>query len=304
MRLSIDWRVLAPAFVIAAGVCWGCIGLFSRVLSDAGLSSIQITFVRCSLTVLFLSAVFAVRNRSVFRIKPKDLWIFVGTGVLSVAFFNVCYFTCIRECGLSLAAILLYTSPCFVVVMSAIIFKERMTRRKVVALGLAFVGCLFVVGVVSGEMSVSAFGLLVGLGSGFGYALYSIFARIALKRYATFTVMIYTFLLASVALTPLADVGSIVTAASSSWIVLAAMFALACLSTLTPFALYTVGLAHMETGKAAIMAFVEPMVALVIGVTVFGDVLTPVNCAGIVLIVAAVVLLNVRFKQDAKRGLA
>ena len=152
MRLSIDWRVLAPAFVIAAGVCWGCIGLFSRVLSDAGLSSIQITFVRCSLTVLFLSAVFAVRNRSVFRIKPKDLWIFVGTGVLSVAFFNVCYFTCIRECGLSLAAILLYTSPCFVVVMSAIIFKERMTRRKVVALGLAFVGCLFVVGVVSGEM--------------------------------------------------------------------------------------------------------------------------------------------------------
>lgn len=195
-------------------------------------------------------------------------------------------------CGLSFAAILLYTAPCFVVLLSAVFFKERLTRQRGFALVIAFVGCLLVVGVGSGQASLSGLGILVGLASGIGYALYSIFARVALKHYEAPTVMFYTFLFASLALLPFSEPISIVSLALDSPSVFEVMVALALISTVTPFACYTTGLAHMETGKASIMAFVEPMVSLLLGVMVFGEVVTLQNMIGVIGIIVAVALLN------------
>ena len=293
---TFDWRVTAPALVLAAGTCWGFIGLFSHMLSEAGLGSVQITVVRCVVTSAVIGLFLVVFDRRAFRVRVRDLWMFAGTGVLSIAFFNVCYFACMQMSGLSLAAILLYTAPCFVVVMSAAFFKERITRQKLVALGLAFCGCVLVIGIGTGT-AMSILGIAAGLGSGIGYALYSIFARVSLKHYGAHTVTFYTFLFAAVVLIPFSQPEVIVAAALDSSVTLAAMLALAIVSTVVPFACYTVGLEHIETGRASIMAFVEPMVALVIGVAVFGEPFTALNCVGVAFILSAIVLLNVRFRS-------
>ena len=292
LSISIDWRIFAPALIIIAGVCWGLIGLFSNYLSAAGLCPEQITVIRCVLACFVIGGYLLIFKRGAFKVRVKHLWIFLGTGVLSIAFYNVCYFACINMCGLSFAAILLYTAPCFVVLLSAVFFKEHLTRQRGFALIIAFVGCLLVVGVGSGQTSLSGLGVLVGLASGIGYALYSIFARVALKHYEAPTVMFYTFLFASLALLPFSEPINIVSLALDSASVFEVMIALALISTVTPFACYTTGLAHMETGKASIMAFVEPMVSLLLGVMVFGEVLTLQNMIGVIGILGAVVLLN------------
>ena len=292
LSITIDWRIFAPALVIVAGICWGLIGLFSNYLSVAGLRPEQITVIRCVLACFAIGGYLLIFKRGAFKVRVKHLWIFLGTGVLSIAFYNVCYFACINMCGLSFAAILLYTAPCFVVLLSAVFFKERLTRQRGFALIIAFVGCLLVVGVGSGQASLSGLGILVGLASGVGYALYSIFARGALKHYEAPTVMFYTFLFASLALLPFSEPINIVSLALDSASVFEVMIALALISTVTPFACYTTGLAHMETGKASIMAFVEPMVSLLLGVMVFGEVLTLQNMIGVIGILGAVVLLN------------
>lgn len=292
LSISIDWRIFAPALIIIAGVCWGLIGLFSNYLSAAGLRPEQITVIRCVLACFVIGGYLLIFKRGAFKVRVKHLWIFLGTGVLSIAFYNVCYFACINMCGLSFAAILLYTAPCFVVLLSAVFFKEHLTRQRGFALIIAFVGCLLVVGVGSGQTSLSGLGILVGLASGIGYALYSIFARVALKHYEALTVMFYTFLFASLALLPFSEPISIVFLALDSPFVFEVMIALVLISTVTPFACYTTGLAHMETGKASIMAFVEPMVSLLLGVMVFGEVLTLQNMIGVIGIIVAVALLN------------
>lgn len=304
LPVKIDWRICAPLFVICAGVCWGIIGLFSQALAARGLDSVQITTIRCVLAAATIGLFLLFADRNAFRIRLRDIWMFLGTGILSIAFFNVCYFACIQESGLSIAAILLYTAPCFVVVMSAMFFKERFTRQKLIALVVAFCGCLLVVGLGSSTGGVSGLGIALGLGSGIGYALYTIFARVALKRYAPHTVMFYTFLCASIAMVPFSRGGDIFSLAVSVTEAGAVMLALALVSTVAPFAFYTLGLEHMEAGKASIMAFVEPMVALIVGVTVFGDVLTPLNVIGIVCIVCAVALLNIRIPDRARNGLS
>ena len=175
--------------ILGAGFCWGIIGAFSKPLAQMGYSSFQITAVRCIVTLIGLAGILAVKDRKLFYIEIKDVWMFVGTGILSITLFNVCYFQTIAESTLGLAAILLYTAPFFVILLSALLYKEKITKKKLLALFLAFGGCVLVTGLGSGHIPVIA--VLTGLGSGIGYALYTIFGNVALKKYNPLTVTLY-----------------------------------------------------------------------------------------------------------------
>ncbi len=131
------------------------------------------------------------------RVRLRDFWCFLGTGIGSIVFFNYCYFTAVRMMSLAAAAVLLYTAPAFVMLMSAVLFREKMTGRRVLSVLLTFAGCAFVTGFAGSGISAS--GILVGLGAGFGYALYTIFGHYAIERgYDSLTITFYTFLVAAV----------------------------------------------------------------------------------------------------------
>ena len=60
-----------------------------------------------------------------FKIKPKDIPLFLALGLVSILFFTCCYFTAIRLMTMSTAAILLYTSPIWVMILAIIFLKEK-----------------------------------------------------------------------------------------------------------------------------------------------------------------------------------
>ncbi|MGE4273301.1 MAG: DMT family transporter [Desulfitobacterium sp.] len=301
----LNWgKRIAPLLIILAGVCWGIIGLFSRNLATGGLSSVQITASRCIVTAVCLSTFLLIKDRDKLKINLKDLWLFLGTGICSIVFFNICYFTTIKLATLSMASILLYTAPCFVMIMSAILFREPITMRKIGALVLAFGGCVLITGILGkgGPSNLSGLAIITGLGAGIGYALYSIFGSIALRKYHPFTVTAYTFIVASLSLLPFSNSIDIVTIALENRNVLISGLLLGVVSTLIPFLLYTKGLEHMEAGKASVMAFVEPMVATLVGILIFKEQLTAQNILGIFLIFSSVLVLNWRTRQKMDRG--
>ena len=129
--------------ILGAAACWGCIGLFNRFLMRAGMGAANIVVIRNFGGLVLLTLIFALRERSVFHVKAKHLPIFFGTGVVSMVFFTLCYFKCQELCSLAVSAILLYTAPAMVVLMSAAVFRERITRKKILALALALslAGC-------------------------------------------------------------------------------------------------------------------------------------------------------------------
>ena len=173
-------------------------GLLVRPLNEIGLVTMDICFLRGFVTFVVMLAGLLLFDRDSLKIRLRDIWCFIGTGTLSVTFFNFCYFRTITLTSLSVAAVLLYTAPAFVMVMSFFLFKESMTKKKVIALIVAFIGCILVSGVITGGGDLNARGILVGLGAGFGYALYSIFGRYALQRgYNSLTITFYTFLFAT-----------------------------------------------------------------------------------------------------------
>lgn len=280
--------------ILLAGILWGTMGIFVRRLAAYGFSSLQIACLRIIAAGILFFLYLLAADRKKLRIQKKDLPLFLGMGWGSILFFTICYFTTIQTTSLAIAAILLYTSPVFVVLLSAVFLKEKITGRKILALCIAFLGCVFVAGV--GEASdLSGAGFVIGLCSGLGYGLYSIFGSILLKKYHPYTVSAYAFIFAGVGALFLCNVKDTAQKTADSGnplFVLGFVLLTAAVTAVAPFLLYTMGLMKVEAGKAAIMAMIEPLVAAVIGIAVFGERLTRQSVIGIVCIFGAILILN------------
>ena len=289
-----------PALILLAGCFWGSMGLFVRRLGAFGFSSSQIVCIRLTLAALVFCGLLLARERAGFGIPLRDLPLFLGLGFGSILFFTVCYFTAISMMPLAAAAILLYTSPIWIMLMSVLFFHEKLDGRKLLAMGMAFAGCFLVSG-FSGE-GITLPGLLAGLGSGIGYGLYSILGTVALRRHSALKVTAFTFLFAAagswLVCRPAEMIALFLKAPDIlSLLLLCALTAL--VTAVVPFLAYTVGLRTVEASRAGILATVEPMVAALFGILVFSEPLTLLSGLGILLILGAVILLNRKTRKGS-----
>lgn len=285
--------------ILIAGVFWATMGIFVRALGNYGFDSIQISALRLLIAGLGFMLILLKKNPQGMKIRLKDVPLFLGLGIGSIAVMTCCYFSAIRMLDLSTAAILLYTSPIWVMLMSALFFREKITKIKLAALVCAFAGCILVSGLGGGSMRIS--GLAVGVASGVAYGLYSIFGCIALRRYSTYTVTAWGFSIAALAVLVLSDPMDMVRkiiAVENMLPLILLVIATGVVTAVIPYLLYTVGLEHVEPSRAAILATSEPMVASLLGMVVFGEALSALSLAGIACILAAIVLLNQRKPQD------
>ncbi|PLT34919.1 DMT family transporter [Bacillus sp. V5-8f] len=286
-------RNLLPVFaVVAAAFLWGIIGVFVKGLVAAGLTAMEIVTVRVCCASLFLLLIGFIKNPNLLKIKISDIYLFIGTGILSIVFFNWCYFTAMNMLSISTAVILLYTSPVFVMILSWVFFKEIINMPKILLLGCTFLGSILIAGVNGLAASDwDGIGFLIGIGSGLGYALYSIFGKLALKTYHTFTITAYTFFTASIFLLPATGIWHL-----TDQIIkpkpLILILGLGLFSTVIAYLLYTWGLGKMDGSKAAVIATVEPVTAMILGFVLYGERLSVLQLAGAFIILGAVLYYN------------
>ncbi len=294
---SKNQNLLGTVFVLLAGIFWGTSGVFVRYFSALGMSAMQITLFKCLIPGIVLLLYTSLFRRDVLKVKLRDLWIFICLGVVSLTFFTWCYFSTIQATSMSAAAILLYLAPALVMVMSAILFKEEVTKQKVLAIILAFAGCVFVSGFIGNAIPLPVRAVVTGLLSAFGYALYSIFSQLALNRgYDPLTLPTYAFTFAAISALPFAHPSEIIAAANlTSPVKFVGMLVLmAFMVSLIPYLFYTNGLQRTSPGRASIMASIEPVTATVLGAILFHELPDVYGYIGILLVIGAIVLLNVK----------
>lgn len=286
-------------YIVLAGCLWGIIAIFVNILTGMGFSSMECVAIRVTLAAILLFFYLLFVDRKKLKIAWKDSFFFIGTGICSILFFSYCYFKAIEVIGgAAIPALLLYTAPIFVMVLSAVLFREKITKRKLIALVLTFVGLGFVTGAFTGGEKISFWAFLLGMGSGFGYALYSIFGKLITDKYDAITITFYTFLVASIGAVPMSGITSHLSMLCNGKGIGAAI-GLAFFSTALPFLLYTKGLHGIEAGKAAILATVEPFVAAIVGAILFHEKFNVPKLAGMVMILFAIVYLNLG-KEERK----
>lgn len=283
---------------ILAGILWGTISLFLKPLSGMGYSSLQIMLFRALFSALFVFLFLLIKDRKLLKIELKDLWMFVGTGVISLTFFSICYFKTILEVGTSVAVILLYTSPIFILLFSRVLFKEKITLVKIIALVLTFAGCILVSGVLGGGSKISLKGFLIGVCAGLGYGLYSIFSRYALRKYNSLTVTFYTFIFSGLSILPFSHPATM--AGSFTGKIWLLFVGISFLCTFLPYLFYTFGLSGLETGTAAIVVTVEPLVGTLIGFLIWHESVSIPKILGIIMIFVAIILCGLPSKKEEK----
>lgn len=278
--------------VLISGILWGTMGLFVRPLTAMGYTRLHLVCVRAIVTVIVVGAAMLIRDRKAFKIKPSHLWIFFGSGVVSILFFSYCYFTTITLTDLSTACILLYTAPIFVMLISLPVFREKLSVAKVAALVLAFGGCLLVSG-TGADLTTRA--LLLGLGSGIGYGLYSIFTRLGtLRGYGPMTVTFYTFVFCTVGCLFISDVPAMCRVMAAQPGSIPTLVLLGLVTSVLPYLLYSWGLTGMEPSRASIIASIEPVAATAFGIFVYSESLTLSSAIGIALVLCAIAVLSIK----------
>lgn len=284
-------------YIILAGIFWGSMGLFVHVLTDTfGFSSIQGAVIRITTCVVILGIFLLIKDRSLFRVNPRHLPLLAANGLISVLLMTSFYFASVSAgTSMSITAILVYTAPFIVVLVSCLFMGEKFTVQKVVSLIIAFAGCCLVSLTDAGKST--PLGLLFGLLSGVSYALYSILSTVALrKNIHSFTVTFYSFVFASVGCIFIAiftDMGAVFASATNIPSLALAMFGTGLVTAVLPFTLYTKGLSGTSPAKASIMAYIEPIAACVFGYF-RGESITFPMFIGITLTVAAIVFLNIK----------
>ena len=286
---------------IISGAMWGSAGIFVRKLTEQGMNSYTVVSVRVILAVLILAVWLGIYDRNLLKIKLKDLWIFVAGGVVGMFGLNICYNFAISELSLSLAAVLLSLSPVFVLFMAAILFKEKITSKKVICMTIAIAGCVLASGVLesASTMRWSVKGIIVGIIGAFFYGLYGIISKTAMERgYHAFTTTFYCLFMVMLVVIPLTNwklVTNVVVANPIKMSVFLVIHSL-CTSVL-PYILYTFSIRYIDAGMASILASGEPVAAMIFGVIFFSEIPTVLSVVGIVLVIVALALLSMPEKK-------
>ena len=292
--------VLSISLILLSGILWGTTGVFMTYIREAGFNPFQIVFLRSAGSTVLLALFLLLNDKSKFKFKLKDIWIFIGTGIISLMLFTICNQIAIQYCSLSVASALLYTSPAFIMIFSAFIFKEKMTGRKITAILITIGGCFLVSGILTPGAIISITGIVAGVVSGLCYGLYSIFGRFGVQKYDSMTVTFYTFFLVTLATLPLANFQTMPEHLSTGNGIVAIVLLFGPVTCLSPYLAYTIGLKGTEPGTAGILATVEPVVSTILSILIFHEEMTWQKVLGITMILGSVLIVNIHLPKKKR----
>lgn len=269
-------------FIAMAGILWSTLGLFGNMLMERGLSSEQVAFTRLFIGFIVLSLYSIIRRPEVLKINLKCLLYCGAIGIICQGIFNKCYFKAVEVTGVSIAAVLLYTSPLFLAVFSKIVYKEKMTRAKIISLILCCIGAIMAVtgGVLDLE-GINTYGIIMGIMAAITYALMPIISKNALKEFSSETILIYGFLFGAIFMIPSAKpvemIGFVTDMNVLPYMILLGVFPAA-----MAYIFYAEGIARgCELSIVGVVASVELIAASIIGWTVVGEVFTIGKAIGV-----------------------
>jgi drug/metabolite transporter (DMT)-like permease len=254
--------------VIAAGICFGFLGIFGKLAYASGMTVGEVLTYRFVLAAVIIAAATGIFRRDLLRITRDQLLVCAGLGVFGYAVFATFYFKAFQGLSASLAALLLYTFPSLVTVGSWLWLGERISRTQKWAVVVAAFGCA---ALVWGELTVRSWlAFVFGLASALSYAIYILASRKWQKEIHPITSGIYVIIFAAIALLIFHRPQiSILEPHQAGYVA-----GLAIVCTIFPmilFLMFLSGLQKLGGAEASVLSTVEPIAATVFAYFIFGD---------------------------------
>lgn len=288
------------AFVIMAALLWGVSGTSAKFLFNSGISAFQLVQLRLTIAVAGLLIWLSLRNPGLLRIARRDIWYFALFGTLGMGACQFTYLYAISKINVAAAILLQYLAPSFIALHAVVFARDRLNAATLLALAGATAGCYFVVGAYNLRLlGLNLTGVVSGILSAITFAWYSIHGEYGMRRYDPWTVLFYAVLFAALVWNvlhpPLEAFFHPYRAAEWGWILYIGF-----MGTLLPFGLYLKGVNLIRSTRASITAILEPITAGVASFIFLGELMQPLQIAGGVLVIASIILLQIRREYDDK----
>ncbi len=291
--MAVNTRVAGILAALLAGIVWGFLGPVVRELSDLGINSTQITCIRFTVVGLLVLGYLYARERDSIRVDRKSLMILIATGVIGTVFSSVCYLGAMDHINLGLACLLEFVNPFIVMVVCVPLLHERITKEKSISVIIAFIGCMLCMELISNPGAFSLLGITLGVLSGIFFAFHTVGVKVAAARgLSTMVVLFYTSIICGLALIPFCDLQSALTVFATDTYALWLIIILTIPLTLVPSLLFTYSLEKIDAGLAAIIIFVEPMSASIVGFLLYNETMGLESMIGVLLILIALIIVN------------
>lgn len=249
--------------------------------------------------LVLLPILVLLRGRHSLRLPPRDLGQLFLIGILGVAASNYFYYLAIQRTNVATAIIVQYTAPIWVLLYTVARRLQKPTLQQISAVGLAVTGIALVIGVFGGGgLRLDAVGLFAALLAAFSFAFYNIGGHDILARRDRWIVLLYTTCSASLFWLLVNPPWKLIAAhySAAQWLFLL-LFSL--ISVLAPFAFYFAGLQHLEPTRAIVVSCLEPVFSIVIAAIVLGELMRPLQVVGIVLVLAAITVVQLPSRRSA-----
>lgn len=285
-------RSFAIVLILVGCFLWACIGISSRALYSAGFSPFQVSATKSGVTALGIGTFLLITDRHGFRVGKRDVWLIILLG-LSKFVQDFLIFYGQAHISLSLTAMLQLTSPYYVLVFSAILFRERITLGKVICMVIAAVGCVLATGVLNGGENNDTFGILAAVIAGVAGGVFAMASKETLNRgYGPETALFYMFFVGAVISLFFCDPVFMVTTAFGDLAVLGHALMLGLLFTMMGHFLNLCAMRHMPITHVTVIGLSEIIFTAIVGIVAFGEYLTHSNIIGMVLIMASIVIME------------
>jgi drug/metabolite transporter (DMT)-like permease len=286
-------------FIFAAAFLWGTSATLARfVFHRRQVPALTVVELRLLLAVLVLAPILAITRPASLRIARRDWGYFLILGLFGVAAVQGSYYYSISTLGVGLSILIQYLAPVLIVGFE-MIRGARLQSRSLIAVLAAVAGTALVVGNVNpASVHASAMSWAIGFSSAFAFAFYIVMSKHGLKRYPPETVLLYTFGIAGLFWACVTPPWKIVAARydASLWI----MFSLlGMFSTLVPFALFYAGLRRLPPSEVAIVATLEPVIAVLTAAAFLSEGLALLQWFGAALVLVGAAISSMRVPESA-----
>jgi drug/metabolite transporter (DMT)-like permease len=279
---------------LLSAAAFGTLGIFGKLASEAGANTATTLLVRFALAGAVFAVILRVTGRwaSLRRLPRRVALTGLGLGAFGYSLQSGLFFAAIDRLDVSMVALILYTYPAFVTVAAIALGRVAPSLRTGVALSVATAGVVLVL-LAGGSGGFELVGALLALGASLTYTTYILVSDTVIGDVDPFALalLVLTGASASFAIVGLAT-GSVDLALSGEawlWLILIAL-----VSTVVAVSAFFAGLRRVGPSEAAILSTFEPPVTVVLAFLVLGETLTAPQLAGGALVLAAVVLLQLR----------
>jgi drug/metabolite transporter (DMT)-like permease len=275
---------------VAAAHLWAVSGVFGKIVMTGSLSPARLVFYRSVLSTLMLLAVLLWHDRTLLRLRRRDLPFFLSMGVLGLALTQFTYYAAIQSLSVGMAILLQYLAPLWMLLFERFWMKIPLTRARLAALTLALAGCAMVSVETESNRHWGNLGVLLGLSAGVCFAFYTLMTRHALKSHRDLTVLFYSFLFSALfwgaspdSWRPLSEIEPF-----KIWMILYVVV----FGTIFPYLLFMRAMKHLSASHTGIISTLEPVVAAVIAWIFLQEKLTELQLGGGLCVLLAILILQ------------